>query len=174
MKERCCGKERGERTLAGGPWEGATWLWIKNWRSRWHSRWCWELREACQPSTDYWEEPGAIWATDFYFFPWDMVPWTGQRGEGRTVCVYGCFKGHWDLNGDTKSLFLSLYNFLNKQFLSFSPISDIESYNYLAMGKANLVQGRGIPGAQGWVHLVIIHHCPPPPTPPTPAPGLFC
>ena len=26
------GKKRGERTLAGGPGEGATWLWI-NWRS---------------------------------------------------------------------------------------------------------------------------------------------
>ena len=24
-------KKRGERTLAGGPWEGATWFWI-NWR----------------------------------------------------------------------------------------------------------------------------------------------
>ena len=27
------GKERGERTLAGGPEEGVTWFWIKNWRS---------------------------------------------------------------------------------------------------------------------------------------------
>ena len=36
------GKIRGERTLAGGPWEGATWLWI-NWRSWWrHSWWCQE------------------------------------------------------------------------------------------------------------------------------------
>ena len=26
-------KKRGERTLAGRPWEGATWFWIKNWRS---------------------------------------------------------------------------------------------------------------------------------------------
>ena len=35
------GKKRGERTLAGGTWEGATWFWI-NWRSRQqHSRWCW-------------------------------------------------------------------------------------------------------------------------------------
>ena len=34
-QERCCGKERGERTLAGGPGEGITWVWIENWRSRW-------------------------------------------------------------------------------------------------------------------------------------------
>ena len=45
--------------LAGGPGEGAMWFWLKNWRSRRHSWWCWELREACQLSTDYWEEPAA-------------------------------------------------------------------------------------------------------------------
>ena len=29
---------------------------------------------------------------------------TGQRGEGRTVFVCGCFKGLWDFNEDIKSL----------------------------------------------------------------------
>ena len=33
-----------------------------------------------------------------------------QRGEGRTVCVCGCFKELWDFNEDIKSLLLSLYN----------------------------------------------------------------
>ena len=33
------------------------------------------------------------------------------KGEGRTVCVCGCFKGLWDFNEDIKSLLLSPYNF---------------------------------------------------------------
>ena len=36
---------------------------------------------------------------------------TRQRGEGRTMCVYGYFKGHWDLNEDIKLLLLTLYTF---------------------------------------------------------------
>ena len=54
MQERCWGKEKGERTLAGRQWEGAMWFWIKNWRFRWYSWWCWEPREAYQLSRDYW------------------------------------------------------------------------------------------------------------------------
>ena len=34
MQDRPCGKERSERTLAGGPGEGAMWFWIYNWRSQ--------------------------------------------------------------------------------------------------------------------------------------------
>ena len=37
------------------------------------------------------------------FFPWDKVPLTGltgQRWEGRTMCVCGCFKELWVFNGD--------------------------------------------------------------------------
>ena len=33
------------------------------------------------------------------------------EGEGRTVCICGCFKGLRDFNEDIKSLLLSLYNF---------------------------------------------------------------
>ena len=29
---------------------------------------CWELREVYQPTMNYWEEPGATRAMDFYFF----------------------------------------------------------------------------------------------------------
>ena len=50
--------------------------------------------------------------TDFNFFFWDTVPWTGQRGK--KDCVFVGFQGLWDLNEDNKSLLLSLYNFLDK------------------------------------------------------------
>ena len=41
----------------------------------------------------------------------DTVPKAEHRGEGRTVCVCGCFKGLWYFNEDIKSLLLSLYKF---------------------------------------------------------------
>ena len=51
--------------------------------------------------------------TDFYFFFWDMVPQTGQRGkEGLCICEYS--KRLWDLNEGIKLLLLGLYNSLNK------------------------------------------------------------
>ena len=152
MQERCCGKEKGGRALAGGPWERAIQVCI-NWRSRWqHSWWCWEPREACQLSTDYWEEPGATWAMDFYFFPWDMVPWTGQRWEGRTLCVCGYFKGLWDFNEDIKSLLLSLYNlWINN---SFPFHQSLTSGHFLEASEVNLVQGNS--GRRRGVHSVIV------------------
>ena len=39
------------------------------------------------------------------------TPDQAKMGEGRTVCVCGCFKGLWDFNEDIKSLLLSLYTF---------------------------------------------------------------
>ena len=51
--------------------------------------------------------------------PWTSIsvpeiryPWTGQRGEGRTVCMCEYSRRLWDFNEDTiKSLLSSLYNF---------------------------------------------------------------
>ena len=37
-------------------------------------------------------------------FPEIQYPRLGKGGEGRTVCVSGCFKGLWDFNEDIKSL----------------------------------------------------------------------
>ena len=51
--------------------------------------------------------------TDFYFFFWDTLPCTGQRGK-EGLCVCGYSKGLWDPNEDIKSLLLSFCNFLNK------------------------------------------------------------
>ena len=39
------------------------------------------------------------------------TPDQAKMGEGRTVCVCGCFKGLWNFNEDIKSLLLTLYNF---------------------------------------------------------------
>ena len=44
-------------------------------------------------------------------FPEIQYPRSGKEGEGRTLCVCGCFKGLWDFNEDNKSLLLSLYDF---------------------------------------------------------------
>ena len=63
------------------------------------------------------------------------------------ICGYS--KGLWDLNEAIKSLLLNLYNSLNKQSLSFSPISGIERRLSLVVGKANLVQGGGPPEHKG-------------------------
>ena len=48
----------------------------------------------------------------FLFLRYGTPDWA-KGGEGRTVCVCGCFKGLWDFNEDIKSLLLSLYD-LNK------------------------------------------------------------
>ena len=46
----------------------------------------------------------------FLFLRYGTPDWA-KGGEGRTVCVCGCFKELWDFNEDIKSLLLSLYNF---------------------------------------------------------------
>ena len=76
----------------------------------------------------------------FLFLRYGTPDWAeGEEG----LCVCGYSKGLWDLSEDIKSLLLSLYNSLNIQSLSFSPISGIERCLSLAVGKANLVQGGG-------------------------------
>ena len=88
MQERGCGKERGERTFAGGPREGTTQVWIKNWRSQQHSWWCWELREACQWSMDYWEDLGLPEPQTCISFPEIRYPWLAKGGKNDCVCVW--------------------------------------------------------------------------------------
>ena len=110
------GKKRGEKTLAGGLWEGATWFWI-NWRLlRWHTWWCWEPQEVGQPSMDCWEPRGYLsHGLLFLSLIYGTVDWA--EGEGRAVYVCGYSKGLWHLNEDIKSLLLSLYNFwINNSF----------------------------------------------------------
>ena len=126
--------------------------------------WCWDLNPGVAAM---WGLFGTMWlgqrrTMDFYSFFWDTVPQTGQRGkEGLWVC--GHSKGLWDLNEDIKSLLLSLYS--SKLIITFlSPVSGIERCLSLVAGKANIVQGGRTPGAQGWVHSVIVY-CSPPPTP---------
>ena len=73
---------------------------------------------------------GTMWlgqrrTMDFYFFFWDTLPQTGQRGK-EGLCICGYSKGLWYLNEDIKVLLFSLYNSINKWSLSFSPISGIE------------------------------------------------
>ena len=38
----------------------------------------------------------------FLFLRYCTPDWA--KGEGRTVCVYGCFKGLWDFNEESMSL----------------------------------------------------------------------
>ena len=86
-------------------------------------KWCGRGRLALgfKPShgshaASFWDH--AAWTEkshDFYFFFWDMVSWTGQRGK-KGLCVCGCSKGLWVLNEDIKLLLLNLYNSLNNPF----------------------------------------------------------
>ena len=96
------------------------WVWIKDWRSRQHSWWCWEPPEAYQLSTDDWEEPGEVsYGFLFFFFllRYGTQDWpAGAKGEGRIVCVCGCFKGLWDFNRHYV-ITVNLYNFwINSSF----------------------------------------------------------
>ena len=67
--------------------------------------WCWDLNQGAAAM----QYPfGTMWlgqrrTTDFYFyfFFWDTVPQTGQRGK-EGLCICGHSKGLWDLNVDIK------------------------------------------------------------------------
>ena len=77
-------------------------------------------------------------------FPEIRYPGPGKEGkEGRAVCVLRDF----GILMKTLVITLKSVKLLNKQFLSFSPISVIERCYSLVVGKANLVQGN--PGRRG-------------------------
>ena len=115
--------------------------------------WCWDLNPGAAAMRGLFGTTGLRQrrTTDFYFFFWDTVSQTGQRGK-EGLCICGYSKGLWDLNEDMKSSLLNLYNSLNKKSLSFSPISGIERRLSLAAGKANLVWVEG-PPEQKWGYI---------------------
>ena len=61
-----------------------------------------------QPSMDCWGEPGEVSCRLLFFFFWRTAVLIGPfcdgpdwaKGEGRTVCVGGCFKRTLKFNGD--------------------------------------------------------------------------
>ena len=55
---RPCGRERGERTLAGGPGGGATWFGLRTGDLCNTADDAVNYRKPAQQSTNYWEEPG--------------------------------------------------------------------------------------------------------------------
>ena len=90
-QERRCRKERGERTLAGGPWGGVTWCWIKNQRCVHTTDGAGTRRRPVSQA----QINGKNWKLaqpHTSVFPWDMVPLTGQRRDG--LCVFvGVLRG---------------------------------------------------------------------------------
>ena len=107
MQERPCRKERGERTLAGGPWGGAMWCWIKNQRCVHTTDGAGTRRRPVSQA----QINGKNWKlaqphTSGFSLRYGTPDWAKA---GRTVCVCGCFKGLWDFNEDIKSL-LCIYS----------------------------------------------------------------